>query len=185
MSRIGKNPIALPQGVKVSVDGQTIQVEGPKGKLSRTVRPEISIVVDDKEISFRRKDDSKQSRAFHGLERSLARNMIVGVSEGYEKQLALIGVGYRAEAQGNSLNLSLGYSHPIDFKLPEGVKASLLKEGRETFIKLESIDKQLLGQTAATIRSLRTPEPYKGKGVRYRGEEVRLKAGKAGKAGGK
>ena len=184
MSRIGKNPITLPQGVKVSVDGQVLTVEGPKGKLTREVRPEISIVVKDNELSFERVNDSKPARSFHGLERSLANNMVVGVSEGYEKQLALVGVGYRAEAKGSVLNLSLGYSHPIDFQLPDGVKASLLKEGRETFIKLESIDKQLLGQTAATIRSLRKPEPYKGKGVRYRGEEVRLKAGKAGKAGG-
>lgn len=185
MSRIGKQPISLPSGVKVNVSGQTITVEGPKGKLSRTVRPEIGVSIADSVLTFECKEDSKTARAFHGLERALANNMVVGVSKGYEKQLALVGVGYRAEGSGSKLNLSLGYSHPIEFELPQGVKAELLKEGRDTFIKLESIDKQLLGQTAARIRALRSPEPYKGKGVRYRDESVRLKAGKAGKAGGK
>jgi large subunit ribosomal protein L6 len=185
MSRIGKQPISVPKGVKVNVSGQALTVEGPKGKLSRTVRPEIGIEVAEGELSFTCNVDSKTARAYHGLERALANNMVVGVSEGYEKELALVGVGYRAEAKGTGLTLALGYSHPIDFPLPDGVKAELIKEGRDTFVKLISIDKQLLGQTAARIRALRSPEPYKGKGVRYRNEEVRIKAGKAGKAGGK
>ena len=182
MSRIGKQPIPIPQGVKAVIAGQVIKVEGPKGKLEREVRPEVSVKEEEGQLLVERKDDSKSARAFHGMERSLLNNMIVGVSEGYSKELELVGVGYRAEVKGNVLNLSLGYSHPIDFDLPESVKASLIKEGRDTFVKLESIDKQMLGQTAAEIRSLRPPEPYKGKGVRYRGEQIRTKAGKAGKA---
>ncbi len=188
MSRIGNQPIVMPQGVKVTIkavgEAQHLVVEGPKGKLERGMRPEVSVAQEENQLVLTRKDDSKPARAFHGLERALINNMVVGVSEGYEKQLAFIGVGYRADVKGNTLNLGLGYSHPIDFELPEGVKGSLLKEGREIFVKLESIDKQLLGQVAAQIRSLRPPEPYKGKGVRYRGEVVKTKAGKAGKAGG-
>lgn len=188
MSRIGNRPIDLPQGVKVNItaaDGaQVLAIEGPKGKLERTLRPEITVEEQDAKLVFVRKSDSKQARAFHGLERALANNMVVGVSEGYAKELALVGVGYRADMKGSTLNLGLGYSHPIDFDLPEGVKGSLIKEGREVFVRLESIDKQLLGQVAAQIRALRPPEPYKGKGVRYRDETVRTKAGKAGKAGG-
>jgi len=180
MSRIGNQPISLPSGVKVAITGQQVKVEGPKGKLEREVLPFIEVTQEDNTIVCKRRSDEKQARAAHGLERSLINNMVVGVSEGYEKQLALVGVGYRADVKGKTINLGLGYSHPIDYPLPDGVKASLLKEGRDTFIKLESIDKQLIGQVAAQIRALRPPEPYKGKGVRYRGEEIRLKAGKAG-----
>jgi large subunit ribosomal protein L6 len=181
MSRIGKQPISLPSGVKASIAGQLLKLEGPKGKLERELRPEVKVTEEDGSLVFERIDDSKQSRAYHGLERSLAQNMVQGVSEGFVKELALVGVGYRAEVKGKSVELHLGYSHPIDFALPEGIKAELLKEGRESFLKLEGIDKQRLGQVAAEIRALRPPEPYKGKGVRYRDEQVRRKAGKAGK----
>ena len=181
MSRIGKQPIPLPSGVKAHIAGQLLKVEGPKGKLDRTVRPEVTMEVVDGALVFTRKDDSKASRAFHGLERSLASNMVQGVSEGFSKELAFVGVGYKADVKGNTVELNLGFSHPINFPLPQGVKATLEKEGRDSWLKLESIDKQLLGQVAAQIRSLRPPEPYKGKGVRYRDEQVRRKAGKAGK----
>lgn len=181
MSRIGKQPIALPKGVKAIIAGQLLKIEGPKGKLERELCEEISVREEDGQLVFERNSDAKPARAKHGLERALARNMVEGVSAGFAKELALIGVGYRAESKGQTLTLALGYSHTIDFELPKGVTGTLIKEGRETFIRLESIDKQLLGQTAAQIRSLREPEPYKGKGVRYRDEVVRTKAGKAGK----
>ncbi len=181
MSRIGNAPVPLPDGVKAEIAGQLLKVQGPKGKLERTLRPEISVKVDGGVLVVERDNDSKPSRAFHGLERSLINNMVLGVSEGFWKELALVGVGYRAEQKGNNLTLHLGYSHSIQFPLPDGIKGSLIKEGREVFVRLEGMDKQLVGQVAAQIRSLRPPEPYKGKGVRYRGEEVRRKAGKAGK----
>lgn len=181
MSRVGKQPIALPQGVKAVIAGQLLKVEGPKGKLERAVRPEVEVKIQEKEIVLVRREESQTARAYHGMERALINNMIHGVSQGFEKELSLIGVGYRAEQKGNTLNLALGYSHTIDFDLPEGVKGSVIKDGRDTFVKLESADRQLLGQTAANIRSLRRPEPYKGKGVRYRDEVVRTKAGKSGK----
>ena len=181
MSRIGSKPVTLPSGVKAEIAGQLIKLEGPKGKLQREFREEISIELKDGELVFTRCDDSKPARAFHGMERALINNMVVGVSEGYVKELELKGVGYRAEMKGQGFTLGLGYSHPIDFPLPAGVSGSVVKEGREIAIRLEGVDKQLVGQTAARIRALRPPEPYKGKGVRYRGEEVRRKAGKAGK----
>jgi large subunit ribosomal protein L6 len=181
MSRIGNAPVTLPDGVKAEIAGQLLKVQGPKGKMERTVRPEISVKQEDGVLVVKRDNDSKPSRAFHGLERSLINNMVVGVSQGFAKELALVGVGYRAEEKGKSLVLHLGYSHPIDFPLPAGVAGTLVKEGREVFIRLEGMDKQLVGQVAAQIRSLRPPEPYKGKGVRYRDEVVRRKAGKAGK----
>lgn len=181
MSRIGKQPVALPSGVKANIAGQLLKLEGPKGKLERELRPEVKITEEDGSLVFTRADDSKPSRAFHGLERSLVQNMVTGVSEGFSKELALVGVGYKADVKGKIIELHLGFSHPINFPLPDGVTAELLKEGRDSFIKLSSIDKQKLGQVAAEIRSLRPPEPYKGKGVRYRNEEVRRKAGKAGK----
>ena len=181
LSRVGKQPIAIPKGVKAIIAGQLLKVEGPKGKLQRELRPEVVVAQDGEELVLTRKDDTKQSRAFHGMERALVFNMVQGVSAGFERELALIGVGYRAEMKGNVVNLALGYSHPIDFPLPEGVKATVVKDGRDLFLKLESIDKQLLGLTAAKIRALRKPEPYKGKGVRYRNEVVKMKAGKTGK----
>ncbi len=186
MSRIGKQPIVLPKGVKAIIAGQLLTVEGPKGKLQRTIRPEIALenVTGESganELVLSRKTESNESRAFHGMERALTNNMVQGVAKGFERELTLIGVGYRAETKGNVLSLALGYSHPIDFALPDGVKATVIRDNRDLFVKLESIDKQLLGQTAAKIRALRKPEPYKGKGVRYRDEVVKMKAGKAGK----
>jgi len=182
MSRIGKQPVAVPQGVKVHVEGQLLRVEGPKGKLERSVRPEITVALADNKILFARRGEEKSTRAFHGMERAIANNMVLGVSKGFEKELELRGVGYRADMKGsNVINLALGYSHEIDFPLPAGIKGSVLKEGRDTFVKLEGIDRQLLGNVAASIRRLRPPEVYKGKGIRYRGEVVKTKAGKAGK----
>ncbi|MFN8390903.1 MAG: 50S ribosomal protein L6 [Bdellovibrionota bacterium] len=181
MSRIGKQPVVVPKGVKAVIAGQLLKVEGPKGKLERELRPEITAKLEGETIILTRNGDDGRVRAFHGLERALVHNMVEGVSKGFEKELQLIGVGYRADSKGNTLNLALGHSHPIDFELPDGVKGTVIKEGRDISIKLESMDKQLLGQTAAQIRSLREPEPYKGKGVRYKGEVIKMKAGKSGK----
>jgi large subunit ribosomal protein L6 len=185
MSRVGKQPIAVPKGVKVTVDGapgaQVVKVEGPKGKLQRRLTSPVRAEMAGDQLVLTRVDDEKSSRSCHGLDRALTANMVKGVSEGFIKELDLIGVGYRADMKGNTVNLALGYSHPIDFPLPEGVKGSVIKEGRDLTVRLESADRQLLGQVAAEIRSLRPPEPYKGKGVRYKGEVVKQKAGKAGK----
>lgn len=181
MSRIGKQPIAIPKGVKALLAGQLLKVEGPKGKLEREVRPEIVVKLEGEQIVLTRTSDATKTRAFHGMERALINNMVRGVAEGFEKELQLIGVGYRAEMKGNILNLALGHSHTIDYPIPDGVKASVIKDNRDLYVKLESNDRQLLGQTAAKIRSLREPEPYKGKGVRYKGEVIKMKAGKSGK----
>jgi large subunit ribosomal protein L6 len=181
MSRIGKQPVVLPKGVKAVIAGQLLKVEGPKGKAERNIRPEISVKQEGETLLLTRQSDEKKVRAYHGLERALVHNMVQGVSQGFEKELQLIGVGYRADSKGSTLNLALGHSHPIDFVLPAGVKGTVVKEGRDISIKLESVDKQLLGQTAAQIRGLRKPEPYKGKGVRYKGEVIKMKAGKSGK----
>lgn len=181
MSRVGKQPIQIPSGVKAVIAGQALKVEGPKGKLSREIRPEILVREDAGKFIDEIQHVGKTSDAFHGMERALIANMVKGVSEGFVKELSLIGTGYRADQAGNNINLALGYSHPIDYVVPEGVKATVVKENRDVSIKLESTDKQLLGQVAAQIRSLRAPEPYKGKGVRYKDEVVKLKAGKTGK----
>lgn len=185
MSRVGKQPIVLPKGVKVSVEGSTgaqvVKVEGPKGKLQRALHSPVSAKVVDGHLELARADETQRSRMLHGLERALVANMVTGVSEGFTKDLALIGVGYRADMKGNVLNLALGYSHPIDFPLPAGIKGSVIKEGRDITVRIEGVDRQLVGQVAAEIRSLRKPEPYKGKGVRYTTEVVKQKAGKAGK----
>lgn len=181
MSRVGKQPVTIPTGVKAVIAGQLLKVEGPKGKLQRNIREEITVKEESGTLVFERKEDTKASRSFHGLERALARNMVEGVSTGFSKELALVGVGYKVEVAGKNVILNLGYSHPIDFPLPEGVKAEVIKDNRDSFLKLESVDRQLVGQVAAQIRSLRPPEPYKGKGVRYKDENVRRKAGKAGK----
>lgn len=183
MSRVGKQPVKIPSGVKAIIAGQLLKIEGPKGKLSREVRPEILIKETDGSLVVNTKEDTNASRAFHGMERALIANMVRGVSEGFVKELSLVGTGYRADQAGKNINLALGYSHPIDYIVPEGVKATVVKENRDVFIKLESADKQLLGQVAAQIRSLRAPEPYKGKGVRYKDEVVKTKAGKTGKKG--
>lgn len=181
MSRVGKQPITVPNGVEVKISGGLVSIKGKNGTLEREVRPEVEVKLDEGKLWVTRKGEETQSRAFHGLERSLLNNMVLGVSQGFEKILDVIGVGYRVDVKGSTVELGLGYSHPINFALPENVKASLLKEGRDVALKLESPDKQLLGQTAARIRSLRPPEPYKGKGVKYRDEVIKRKAGKAGK----
>ena len=180
MSRIGKAPIALPAGVEISVSsGNLVTVKGSKGELHQQVDPDISVEVEDGQIVVKRPTDQKRHKALHGLYRSLIQNLVVGVSEGYVKQLELVGVGYRASNRGQLLELALGYSHPIMFAIPEDVKVEAIAEkGKNPIIKLESTDKQLLGQIAAKIRAFRKPEPYKGKGVRFLGEEIRRKAGK-------
>ena len=182
MSRVGKLPIPIPGGVKVQVTDAVVRVEGPKGKLEHQVPSVVAVEVSDGSVKVTRKDESRQTRALHGLTRRLVGNMVRGVQAGFTCNLEIVGVGYRAEAKGQSLQLSLGYSHPILFQLPPGVQA---RTERPTSITLESIDRQLLGETAAMIRRLRPPEPYKGKGIKYADERLRRKAGKAaGAAGG-
>jgi large subunit ribosomal protein L6 len=181
MSRIGGKPVAVPKGVTVTVgnDG-VLTVKGPKGELKQAIDRDITVEVKDDEVSFNRPTDQIRHRALHGLYRSLTSNMIKGVTEGYKKNLELIGVGFKASNQGNVLDLSLGYSHNIIFEIPKELKVVTAQEkGQNPTISLEGIDRQLLGQVAAKIRGLRKPEPYKGKGVRYIGEFVRKKAGKA------
>ncbi len=179
MSRIGLAPITVPSGVDVSVAGDTVTVKGPKGSLTQTLPPVISVGVDDGTVSVSRVNDERKSKALHGLMRSLVNNMVLGVSEGFRKDLEIVGVGYRANAKGPAkLELSLGYSHSITVDAPEGVTFDVPEP---TKIGVLGIDKQIVGQVAAEIRSLRKPEPYKGKGVRYAGERIIRKAGKAGK----
>lgn len=179
MSRIGNEPINLPSGVEVSISGQSVSVKGPKGSLEHTVPETISVTVDDGVLTVARANEEREVRALHGLSRSLINNMVVGVSEGFRKDLEIVGVGYRALAKGNdALELSLGFSHTVHVKAPEGVTFDVPEA---TKIGVIGIDKQAVGQTAAVIRSYRKPEPYKGKGVRYAGERVVRKAGKAGK----
>ncbi len=180
MSRVGKKPISLPQGVTVKVNNQVISVKGPKGELKETLDRDMEVVVKDDAIEINRPTDQIRHRAMHGLYRSLVANMVKGVTDGYQKNLELVGVGFKAANQGNLLDLALGYSHNIIFEVPSELKVSTLTEkGQNPKIMLEGIDKQLIGQVAAKIRSLRKPEPYKGKGVRYANEIVRRKAGKA------
>lgn len=184
MSRIGKAPIALPQGVEINVSkSNLVTVKGPKGELTQQVHPDISVEVENGEIVVKRPTEQKRHRAMHGLYRSLLNNMVEGVTNGYAKELELVGVGYRAQNSGQLLELTLGYSHPIMFMIPEEVKVETkMEKGKNPLVRLESIDKQLIGQVAAKIRSFRRPEPYKGKGIRFVGEEIRRKAGKtAGK----
>jgi large subunit ribosomal protein L6 len=177
MSRVGKLPITLPKGVSVSMDDTVITVKGPKGSLTHSLPSRVQVNVDQEHVRILRDDDSIPCRSLHGLTRALVYNMVHGVSQGFSKGMEIHGTGYRAEVVANALSLNLGYSHPILFPLPEGIKATV---ERQTMIKLEGIDKELLGQTAARIRALRPVEPYKGKGIRYSDEHVRRKAGKAG-----
>ncbi len=177
MSRIGKMPIPVPAGVKVEINGQDISVTGKKGTLSRTIHQDVHVVLEDGQILVGGETEGRNISAFRGLTRSLVSNMVVGVDEGFKKTLVIEGVGYRASLSGNDLSLSVGYSNPVEFSLPEGVSGSM--EGN-TKIVLESIDKEALGQTAAKIRSIRKPEPYKGKGIRYEDERIVRKAGKTG-----
>ena len=183
MSRIGKAPIAIPAGVTVTVSGDTVNVKGPKGTLTQKVNPDLDIKVENNEVVLTRPTDDREHRAQHGLYRALIHNMVVGVSEGYRKEMELVGVGYRANAEGQVLELSLGFSHAIFIKLPKEIKVEAKSErNKNPLIILESDDKQLLGQVCAKIRSLRKPEPYKGKGIKFVGEVIRRKSGKSASA---
>jgi len=175
MSRIGKQPIAIPKGVTVNVAGGVVSVKGPKGQLQMSVHPAVKVAAEGAELVCTRSDDSRQSRAAHGLVRAHAANMVRGVSEGFQRRLEINGVGYRAEVSGKKLTLQLGYSHPIEFALPEGISAVVEKN----VLTLSGIDKQALGACAATLRAFRPPEPYKGKGVKYAEETILRKVGKA------
>jgi large subunit ribosomal protein L6 len=178
MSRIGKRPVTIPKGVTIEQKGGEISVKGPKGTLAESLPATVKIAVEGDEVSFTRSDDRTPTRAAHGLARALVANMVRGVTEGFVRELEIQGVGYRAEAAGQTLKLTLGFSHPIAVKVPAGLKVSVA----ENKIKIEGADKGLVGQFAANVRELRPPEPYKGKGVRYVGEHVRRKVGKAGTA---
>lgn len=195
MSRIGQMPISLPDGVQVAIEGNTVTVKGPKGTLSRELHPLIKIKQDGGQIICERPNDSKQSRSLHGLTRTLINNLVVGVTQGYEKRLDILGVGYRAEMQGKSVVIQCGLSHPVTVEPMDGVefevgidtRAGFVVSGqtaRMPFVILRGIDKEVIGQQAANIRKIKPPEPYKGKGIRYSGEAVRRKAGKQGKAAG-
>ena len=177
MSRIGKKPIPIPDKVKVEVSGGNVSVEGPKGKLSLRLHPSMMVRAEDRQLVCVRPSDNKLHRSLHGLTRTLVANMIEGVTKGFEKKLEMIGVGYRASLQGRNLTLLLGYSHPIVFPLPEGIKVGV---ENQNLLTVSGADKQQVGEVAAKIRSLRPPEPYKGKGVKYVTERIRRKAGKAG-----
>jgi len=176
MSRIGRQPISIPRGVTVTIDGQTITVAGPKGKLTHTVPRGIEVSVTPDMITVQRTSDERRERALHGLTRTLIANMLHGVTEGFSKELEIVGIGYRAEKSGKTLKISLGYSHPVLFEEPEGITISVDKQ----VIKVAGIDKCLVGQTAAIIRKFKKPDVYKGKGIRYVGETIRTKVGKAG-----
>jgi large subunit ribosomal protein L6 len=178
MSRIGKKPIALPAGVKVEVRDGLVSVNGQKGALQRPLLEGVEVDIADSVVTLTRTSEDKRSRSYHGLMRTLVANMVEGVSKGFEKKLEIVGIGYRSELKGDGLALYLGYSHPINFVLPQGISAEVEKQ---TLVTIKGIDKELVGQIAAKIRDLRKPDPYKGKGVKYAGEVLRKKAGKTGK----
>ena len=178
MSRIGKRPIPIPAKVSITIDGQHVQVKGPKGELSRTLPTGVKVVQEGDSILVQRENESRLARERHGLCRTLVANMVEGVANGYQKRLEIQGIGYRAQVQGKNLNMSLGYSHPVIFEPPEGIEFAV---ENNTNVIVSGIDKELVGNMAARIRASRPPEPYKGKGVRYAGEYIRRKAGKAGK----
>jgi large subunit ribosomal protein L6 len=177
MSRIGKRPIPVPAKVTVTIEGQTVTVKGPKGELSRTLPPEVEILLEGETVLVNRRNESRAARQRHGLCRTLIANMVEGVSTGFTRKLEIQGVGYRAAVQGKNLNLAMGYSHPVNIEPPEGI--TFLVEGT-TNVTVSGIDKEIVGNTAARIRAVRPPEPYKGKGIRYAGEIVRRKVGKTG-----
>ena len=178
MSRIGRKPIPLPKGVEVSVSGVHVTVKGPKGSLERDIHPDLSVKIEDETLLVERPSDARDHRSLHGLTRSLIANMVTGVTDGFTKSLEINGVGYRANAKGKDIEFALGYSHPVHFPAPEGI--TLTVEGTNKVI-VSGTDNQLVGQIAANIRELRPPEPYKGKGIKYEGERIRRKAGKAAK----
>ncbi len=178
MSRIGRTPIAIPAGVDVSLDGAVVTVKGPKGELAHSVAAPITVAVEGDQITVSRPDDERTSRSLHGLTRTLIANMVTGVTEGYKKQLEIAGTGYRVVAKGKDVEFALGFSHPVPFAAPEGIELTV---DSQTKLTVAGIDKQLVGETAARIRKLKKPEPYKGKGIHYVGETIRRKVGKAGK----
>jgi large subunit ribosomal protein L6 len=180
MSRVGKLPVKIPEKVKVSVDKELVKVEGPKGKMSFPVNPKVKVEVAAGEVRVSRPDESRLAKGLHGLTRTLVRNAIDGVTKGYERVLEISGVGFKAELKGKDLNFALGFSHPVVFKLPDGVTAEV--DPKQTRVALRGVDKHLLGLTAAKIRALRPPEPYKGKGIKYAEETIRRKEGKTGAA---
>ena len=177
MSRIGKLPVPIPKGVKIEWKDDLFTVEGPKGRLARGLPPDVVVELKNDTVDVQRKGEGRRARAMHGLARTLINNMVAGVTSGFQKGLEIVGVGYRVEQKGKYLLFSLGYSHPILFELPEGITAAVTQNTR---ITLSGVDKEVVGQTAATIRGFRPPEPYKGKGIRYAGEEIRTKVGKSG-----
>jgi large subunit ribosomal protein L6 len=177
MSRIGKKPVVIPKGVTVTLNGQTVSVKGPRGELSRAVHPEMRLAIQGEQLVVTRPSDESKHKALHGLTRSLVQNMVDGVTRGFVTTLEIQGVGYKAEPKPFGLQLALGFSHPVQYKAPAGIKFTV---DNNTIVKIEGADKETVGQVAAEIRSLRKPEPYKGKGVRYQGESVRRKAGKTG-----
>lgn len=178
MSRIGKRPIPIPDKVTITLEGQMVSVKGPKGQLSRSLVPEVSIEQEDATLVVKRRNESRLARQRHGLSRTLVANMVEGVSQGFQKKLEIQGVGYRAQIQGKNLSLSVGYSHPVVIEPPEGIQLAV---ENNTNVMVSGIDKEIVGNIAASIRAVRPPEPYKGKGIRYSGEVVRRKVGKAGK----
>lgn len=178
MSRIGKRPISIPNKVTVAIDGQAVTVKGPKGELSRVLPGEVEVVQEGETVLVKRRDDSRVARQRHGLSRTLVANMVEGVSQGFQRRLEIIGVGYRAQVQGTNLTLNMGYSHPVQIEPPQGIQFAV---ENNTNVIVTGIDKEIVGNTAARIRAVRAPEPYKGKGIRYAGEVVKRKAGKSGK----
>ena len=182
MSRIGRQPVSIPQGVKVNIDGAVVRAEGPKGKLMQPVPAGLSAKLENNQLVISRSGDDRKLRSLHGLARALVANMVTGVKDGFERKLEIVGIGYRAQIQGRAIQLALGYSHPVIFALPEGVTAEI---DRQVSITLRGADKAVLGQTAAKLRALRKPDPYKGKGIRYLNEVVRRKVGKKAGAGAK
>lgn len=184
-SRVGKRPIPLPKGVTVAVKDGTVEVKGPKGQLTRPLTPNVSVKVENNEVCVVPTVPGRDGARFQGLARSLLNGMVEGAAQGYTRTLQLVGTGYRAEVKGKVLNLSLGFSHPVNFPIPDGISVTIPPDSKGTLVVLTGIDKEKMGQTAAKIRSFRPPEPYGGKGVRYQGEKVREKAGKAASKGGK
>jgi large subunit ribosomal protein L6 len=177
MSRIGRKPVVLPKGVSIDLQGSTVAVKGPRGELRRDLHPEMKVGLADGQFTVERPSEEKRHKALHGLTRTLVQNMVDGVSKGFTKTLEIQGVGYKAEAKPYGVNLIVGYSHPVKYEAPKGIKISV---ENNTVVKVEGADKEVVGQVAAELRSVRPPEPYKGKGIRYQGEQVRRKAGKTG-----